>query len=568
MKAFDIGLSAIRAQQLTLSVQGNNLANASTPGYHRQVARLGTRAPLRDDKFSVGSGVQVIGVERLQTTAIETSLLRNSSETGYSQQTLDIAKQIESLLTPGDASIHTSLSKFLNGLEKVANAPQDTTVRGELLSSATELLNGFNGLDQQLTTLGRDVSLNLNDAVKQVNQHVKDIADLNAEIYRARTLGITPNDLLDRRDEIASQLSQYMEVESRTLPNGREQTQLAGGRVSIDTLPVAFRMVQDSNGNTGIAVNNLPDAIPLSSGSLAAMTTALNETIPEFRSRLSNLSRTIVQTVDQQHAQGISDTGPATLLSGNRGVKDVTVPLSRSSPVFPIQYGDLSVTVTDNATGLRQTQKITIDPNRDSLQDVAAKLNAISGITTSIDSSRNTLNIAAQGGYSFDFAGRSDSSSNPEFNNRPDETGLLSALGIGSLFEGSGPGTFKVRSEILANPGQLAVSASGLPGDGRNVAAMASLRDVRFDALEGRTLTEEMADVTAESGLQVQATDSQNTQLAAFRQRLEIDRDAVSGVDINDEVLQMMQTQRAYQAAAKLITTADQMLTELFDLVR
>ena len=77
-----------------------------------------------------------------------------------------------------------------------------------------------------------------------------------------------------------------------------------------------------------------------------------------------------------------------------------------------------------------------------------------------------------------------------------------------------------------------------------------------------------MADVTAESGLQVQTSESQNGQLQAFRQRLEIDRDAVSGVDINEEMMQMMQTQRAYQAAAKIITTADQMLSELLQLVR
>ena len=568
MKAFDIGLSALRAQQMTLSVQGNNLANASTPGYHRQVARLATRAPLRDDRFSIGSGVDVADVERLQATAIETSLLRNSSETGFSQETLDIAKQIESLLTPGDASIHASLSGFFNRLEKVANAPQDKTVREEFLSAATELMNGFNGLDQQLTSLGRDITLGLNDAVKQVNQHVKDIAALNSEIYRARTLGITSNDLLDRRDQIASQLSQYMEVESRTLPNGQEQTQLAGGGVAIGTLPATFRVIVDASGHTGIAVNSLPTAITLNSGSLAAMTTALNDTIPEFRARLSDLSRGIVQTVDQQHAQGLSDSGPAIVLFGNRGVQDVTVPLVRSHPSFPIAYGELAVSVTDNATGVRHTEKITIDPHSDSLQDVAAKLSSISGITASIDSVRNTLSIAGQAGYSFDFAGRSDDPADPTLNARPDETGILAALGIGSLFEGSEPGTFGVRREILGNPQQLAVSATGLPGDGRNIAAMASLRDIRFDALGNRTFTEELADVTAESGLQVQTSDSQNTQLQAFRQRLEIDRDAVSGVDINDEMLQMMQTQRAYQAAAKLISTADQMLTELFQLVR
>ena len=226
------------------------------------------------------------------------------------------------------------------------------------------------------------------------------------------------------------------------------------------------------------------------------------------------------------------------------------------------------MTVTDTATGVRRTENITINPDSDSLQDIAAKLSAVSGVTASIDVARNTLLITAQSGNAIDFAGRSDNPSDTSINSHPDETGILAALGINSLFEGSDPGTLKVRSEISENPDQLAISMSGQPGDGRNMAAMASVRDARFDALGGRTFTEEMADVTAESGLQVQTSDSQNTQLQAFRQRLETDRDAVSGVDINEEMLQMMQTQRAYQAAAKLITTADQMLTELFQLVR
>ena len=568
MKAFDIGLSALRAQQLTLSVQGNNLANSATPGYHRQVVDLASRAPLRSDRFSIGGGVDVAGVRRSHATAIETSLLRNASEAGYSQQTQDIAKQIESLLTPGDASIHASLSKFFDRMEKVANAPQDRTVRQEFLSSASELVSGFSGLDQNLAALGRDVSLNLNDSVKQVNQHVKDIAQLNSEIFRARMLGITPNELLDRRDQVASQLSEYMEVDHVTTADGHEETQLAGGTVGIGVLPKTFRVLRDANGTTGIAVNNQPTAISLNSGRLAAMTTALNDTIPEFTSRLRDLASGIVQAVDQQHAQGISDRGPSTLLQGNRSVSDVSLPLARSNPEFAVAYGELSVTVTDTTTGVRRTEKITINPDKDALEDVATKLSTISGVSASVDGISKTLLIVANGSYTIDFAGRSDDPSDLTINSRPDETGILAALGIGSLFESSDPGTYKVRSEILENPDQLAVSLSGLPGDGRNIAAMASLRDLRFDTLAERTFTEEMADVTAESGLQVQTSDSQNTQLQAFRQRLEIDRDAVSGVDINEEVLQMMQTQRAYQAAAKLITTADQMLAELFQLVR
>ena len=83
---------------------------------------------------------------------------------------------------------------------------------------------------------------------------------------------------------------------------------------------------------------------------------------------------------------------------------------------------------------MRHTDKITIDPDGDSLQDVAAKLNSIAGITASIDSVRRTLTITAQAGFSFDFAGRADDPTDLTRNSQPDETGILSALGIGSLF--------------------------------------------------------------------------------------------------------------------------------------
>jgi flagellar hook-associated protein 1 FlgK len=77
MRAFEIGLSSLRAQQQTLSVLGNNLSNAATPGYHRQRVELDTRFPLRDDDLHVGTGVDVTRIARLRNSAVETALLRN-----------------------------------------------------------------------------------------------------------------------------------------------------------------------------------------------------------------------------------------------------------------------------------------------------------------------------------------------------------------------------------------------------------------------------------------------------------------------------------------------------------
>lgn len=657
MRAFDIGLTSLSAQQQTLSVLGNNLANAATPGYHRQRVELETRFPLQDGGQYIGTGVNVARITRLRNSAVESAMLRNASETGTSQQALDINRQIESLLTPGDATIHESLSNFFNRLEKSSNAPQDLTVRQEFLSSADELMDAFNILDQKLATLERDVRLNVDDGVKEVNQLLNDIAGLNSLIYRTRAASSEPNDLLDRRDAMLTKLTEWIDADSVSFEDGREQVLVAGGAVVIGNQTATLQSRDYRNGTTGITLNELITPLSLGSGKLQAMTTALNETIPSFRERLRDMAREIIRTVDQQHAQGMSDTGPYSVLSGTRGVLDLTVPLNNSVPEFPISSGDLYITVTEDATGVRRTARVSIDTTTESLTDIATKLTALDGVVATIDTVRKTLMISAEGSYSIDFAGRPDNvpvltgmtgTSRPEFSgqfegnapddwsvtfsgagtigqtagltatirnssgqiialqnvgagyeagtavevrdgvslqfgsgtinaadtfsemltNNPDETGILSALGINSLFAGSEPGLFMVRDELRRNPERLATSTTGQPGDAVNLASMAKLRDMRLSELSGRTFTEEIADITAESGLIVQAADSRTTQLQNYQARLQTDRDALSGVDINQEMLEMMQSQRAYQAAARFLSTADQMLEELFTLAR
>lgn len=656
MKSFDIGLSALKAQQQTLSVLGNNLANAATPGYHRQRVELANRPPLQSEKLHVGSGVDVIRITRLRNSALEAALLRNSSETGTSEQTLEIAKQIESLVTPGDGAIQESLSNFFNRMEKVSNAPQDMTVRQEFLNSASELMDAFNSMSGQLTSLRRDVRMSVDDGVKQLNQLTNDIAGLNARIFVARVQGSEPNDMLDRRDQLLTSLSEWVEADADSLSGEREKVLVAGSAV-VGSQSVTFRARDYKDGTTGIAVNDLSTAIPLNSGKLHALTTALNETIPAFEDRIRELSRQIVRAVDQQHAQGMTDKGPFSVLLGVRSVKDVSVPLRYSSPEFPITSGDLAVTITENATGIRRTERIAIDTTTDSLTDVAAKLDALSGVAASVDPVRKTLLVSAEGPYSIDFAGRPDNipvlssmtgtsipkfsgfysgSSNNDWNvtfsgagtvgvtpgltativdsggqiigvrnigagyepgtafdvasgvsltfaagtieaadtfslaviKNSDETGILSALGINSLFTGSEPGLFHVRGDLKTNPNRLSSSTGGSPGDAINIASMATLRDIRLNDLGSRTFVEDLADLTAEAGLLVQSADSQSTQLMAYQARLNADRDALSGVDINQEMLEMMQTQRSYQAAARYLSTADQMLDDLFQLAR
>ncbi|MEZ6042076.1 MAG: flagellar basal body protein [Planctomycetaceae bacterium] len=189
MNSFSIGLTALRAHQQSLEILGNNVANASTPGYHRQ------RPELVNDV-----GVRVARITRMKNDSVETALLRNNSLSGYSQQSLDVATQIESILTPSETSIHANISEFFNRLEKVANAPQDMSVRAEMLSSAQELTNGFAHLDQALLELDGDTHAALEDGLAEVNRLITHIADINQQIFIARGQQKEPTICVDQRD--------------------------------------------------------------------------------------------------------------------------------------------------------------------------------------------------------------------------------------------------------------------------------------------------------------------------------------------------------------------------------
>ena len=170
MRALDIGLSALRANQQGLAVHGNNVANASTPGYHRQRLEQSARAPSLGDPLRVGRGVDVNSITRLRSSAIENALVRNASLLSQSEGILDVAVQLENIFAPNDGAIHDSLSKFFSAAEQVANAPQDLTVRREFLSAANRLMDSVQEIAQNLSQLRNDAQQELRGPVDDASQ--------------------------------------------------------------------------------------------------------------------------------------------------------------------------------------------------------------------------------------------------------------------------------------------------------------------------------------------------------------------------------------------------------------
>ena len=148
----------------------------------------------------------------------------------------------------------------------------------------------------------------------------------------------------------------------------------------------------------------------------------------------------------------------------------------------------------------------------------------------------------------------------------PDSGGFLSALGFNSFFEGGSAINIEVNELLLEDPNRLAASKTGEDGDTFNLIEIVELRDIQL--LAGETFDDYLADTVADIGLQVRSTDSVRQSLSELKDGYKSEIDAFSGVDVNEELLDMSKYQQAYEASVQVIRTMEAMLDELFTILR
>lgn len=151
---------------------------------------------------------------------------------------------------------------------------------------------------------------------------------------------------------------------------------------------------------------------------------------------------------------------------------------------------------------------------------------------------------------------------------QPDTSGLLVALGLNGFFTGKDASTIRVRSDVVENQRLFATTRSGQPGDISNLQSLIAVRNqIRFGRA-GTTASGELQDLIATTGFQVEELSQMDDQLSLSREHLDSQRNALSGVDPNEELVHMLQFQRAFQVASRFISTVDQTLAELIAIVR
>lgn len=618
---FSSGVSGLLAFQNALTTTSHNISNVATEGYSRQRVELGTRPAELQNDFYLGTGVNSQTVRRSYDQLLTEQVRNTGSAAAQMDRYATLAARLDNLLAAPGTSISPMLTQFFNDIERLAENPSGIPERQVVLTDAELLVDRFNALDAQLNNLQAETNSQIASDVTEINRLSRNVAELNGQIALAqsRANGTPPNDLLDARDEALRQLGEKVSIQTVAQDNGAVNVFAGSGQALVvgqTATPLATvanayeptRLEIAYGSPTGPQVSN-----QLTGGSLGGTLAFRRETLDVARNSLGQLAIGVAETVNEQHRMGMDlngQLGAAVFAIDAPGVlphrdnagtatvaASITDPRVLTASDYQARYDGSQWEITRLSDGMQTSGNlplaldgITIDftgapaaGDRFLIQPTAG---GAASLRVVIDDPRELAAaspVRTRAALSNAGTGRIDAGLVVD----PTDPALMTPVTIEFLtpttysINGSGSFAYSADAAIAMNGWEIRINGapqagdqftvapnSGGVGDNRNALALAGLQSQSL--LDGGSATygERYERVVGEV-----ANRSRQAALGRDTQRLLVDqaraaRDAVSGVNLDEEAAQMLRFQQAYQAAAQVIATADGLFQTLLDALR
>jgi len=567
-----IGQTALTASQVALQVTGNNLANAATPGYHRQRVDLTTIAGQRQGNVFTGRGVQISDIRRVVDPALQARLrgaIAQEQAADVEHRLLSTIESLTSELTGTDLS--SQLSKFFNAFSEIANNPASAVMRSNVIEEGAALASYIRGLRTDLLQTRSQVDAELAANVKQADGLVRQIANLNGAISISEVGNGQNAGLRDQRDELVRQLSELFEVTIVEQPGGAVD-------VLIDSQPVVLG--SESRGlelrtrevggepQVDVLISTTGTSLKVKGGRIGALLEGRVGNVQQAIDSLDSLASALIFEVNKLHSVG-RPSGRITDQTGwfvvppadqSRALNDPANTALSSLPFGPVN-GSFTVTMHD-ASGNKSTTTILVDldgldsggnpgfGDDTSLEDLRAALNAIPNLNAEITPD-GRLRLYTDQGSDVSFS--------------DDTSGVLAVLGINTYFQGSTAQDIAVRSDLRNDPGKLTIGM--LDGTNETALAIAQLRDEKITSLSGLSLHDSWQQFSDRSAVRTAGAAVRVGALSSVRASLEAQESALGGVSVDEESINLLKYQQQYQGAARFISVIDEMTQILLNLV-
>jgi len=568
--SLQIGRSGLLASQTGIEVTGNNLANITTRGYHRQSVSLspGKSHELQRGIF-LGQGVEVQQVLRHVDEALEGRIRGGIADQAYSQTSLELLSQIEAVhneLT--DIDLSSQLSAFFNEFGALAANQGDPGQRSLVIQAGQSLSSFVTNLRSNLVDQLKQLDKTIGNQAIAANDLLDQLASINLVISKAEKGAGGAFGLRDERDSLLAELSQYMDISTIEQSSGSID-------IYVGSLPVLL-----NNTNRGVmlrqtTVNNQPQidlvikddnsVLQITSGSLAALENGRQQDVDNAITVLDNFVSQLIFQVNRIHSQGQNFQNPD--FPDVAGVQAVTGTAQASDPnavlndplaglAFTPQHGSFKLHLTQESTGQRDTTQINIDldgitPASDTtLTSLAASINAVANVTASVTAD-GRLQITANNNFKVSFS--------------EDSSDVLATLGINTFFSGSNATDIDVNATL----GSINAALDHISGDNTNAEALAGLRDLSISGppINGVSLTEFWNNHIQDYAVRTGQAQQQLEADTIVRDNLEAQQQSVSGVNADEEAINLLIYQRAYQGSARFLSVVDELIQTLLNLL-
>ena len=541
----------LRSQLLAMEVTGHNIANVQTEGYSRQQINFEAADSRFTEMGQIGTGVRVGAIERAHDEFLYLQILGEGDRLGKSRVKHEVYDQLEILMSEKSGqSLNQSLNQFFSGLQDVASNPTSPPERSTLLAEAQNLVSTFNNIGESLFQVQQNLDAAVAVDLGKINSLTKDIASLNQAIHANEPTTFNANDYRDERDLKVKKLTELVDMDFIDELDGQISLTRNDGtplvlRSTAFTLDTAINgnnksfydvIVRDPAGNE----TNITSTV--NGGTLKGYLEMRDTIVEEILDKLDRLAAGFVKEFNEIHQQGFG-------LDGSTGNNF---------------FSTLKTTVDANAnnTGLATLTATNGDPSNISVDKYEIT------ITDSKSFSLQNLTRGASSG-AFTFTQGSTFNLANGFAVTISGTPVVGDKFTLSVSERAAR-NLSIASGVLSNTSKISAGVNSRT-DGGNALKLVGLQsktvfdNVSLDSAGSGTFTfdEFYSSLVSTLGIQSAASQATFAQQEGILLQLDTRRESIAGVSIDEEMINMIKFQQAYNAAARLIAMVDELLDNM-----
>lgn len=604
-------LTGMATSQASLNVVSRNVANAGTPGYHKQ--SLSVIDTMGVNSVFARSG----GVERAFDSSLQAYYNTATSDSGYTSTMSTVLDQLQTYFgKPGDdGSLDTAFGNLQNALQALGTSPDDFATRATVVSKAQALTATLNSLSQNVQSLRQSTETQMQSSVNLLNQSLTTLAQINKHLADQTGDAASRSALMDQRDRLVSQISEQVDVQAQYRNDGTVALMTRTGVGILDVKPATFvfqpagtltaeKQFNQDSAKSGVGTLSLVSSSGLSldlvqqnvlqSGTLKALVDLRDKSLVAAQSQLDeiaaglSLSLSTVTTNGTAASSG-AQNGYSTDISSVRDGNDFTINVTRNGvaqTIKMVRVDDTSKLPLDylDANGVR-----VVGANFSAgATTVAATLRTALGSGFTVSSSGSTVTVLDDGSAgTTDVTGLTGHTTATALQNgdlglsifvdnqNADYTDSLGGKGQKLGFASR----ISVNNSLLADNKYLVqYTAGGSMGDddranylldqmsqmrfGTPQTNISELGNFRLGGTVGDLISQTM-DYTGNVAADAKSNDdTQQTAVTALNQRL----DSEYGVNVDEEMARLLELQNAYSANARIISAVQDLMSKLLDL--